>query len=82
MLLQLYTSLVRPHVEYAASVWDPHLQWNIQLLEKTQRFTCRMCTKTWDVSYEELLSTPNLPILICTHSFQIHFLTGIVYLYL
>jgi len=61
MLLQLYTSLVQPHVEYAASVWDPHLQWDIQLLEKTQKFACRMCTKTWDVGCEELLSTLNLP---------------------
>ena len=50
---------MRPHVEYAASVWDPHLQRDMQLLEKTQKFACRMCTKTWDVSYEELLSTLN-----------------------
>jgi len=41
MLLQLYTSLVQPHVEYAASVWDPHLQRDIKLLEKTQKFASR-----------------------------------------
>ena len=60
-LLQLYTSLVRPHFEYAAPVWDPHLQRNIQLLERTQKFACRMCTKAWDAGYEELLETLNLP---------------------
>ena len=60
-LLQLYTSLTQPHVEYAAPVWDPHLQRDIQLLEKTQKFACRMCIKTWDVGYEELWSTLNLP---------------------
>ena len=60
-LLQLYTSLVRPHFEYATPVWDPHLQRNIQLLERTQKFACRMCTKAWDTGYEELLETLNLP---------------------
>ena len=25
-LLQLYVSIVRPHMEYAAQAWDPHLK--------------------------------------------------------
>ncbi len=62
-LLQLYISLVR--LEYAAPVWDPHLQRDIQLLERTQKFACRMCTKAWDAGYEELLDTLNLPIADC-----------------
>ena len=62
-LLQLYTSLVRPHLEYAAPVWDPHLQRNIQLLERTQKFASRLCAKAWDRSYDELLETLNLPTL-------------------
>ena len=62
-LLQLYTSLVRPHLEYAASVWDPYHQRDIQLLEKTQKFACRMCTKTWSASYHELLHALQLPTL-------------------
>jgi len=32
-LLKLYTSLVRPHVEYAAPVWDPSTVQDIQHLE-------------------------------------------------
>ena len=32
-LLQLYLSLVRPHTEYAAPVWDPHLLSDINSLE-------------------------------------------------
>ena len=28
-LLQLYLSLVRPHLEYGSQVWDPHLQKDI-----------------------------------------------------
>jgi len=59
-LLQLYTSLVRPHLDYAASIWDPHLQCDIQLLEGVQKFACRMCNKAWKTGYEELLSTLQL----------------------
>ena len=44
-LLQLYTSLVCPHLDYAAPVWDPYLQRDIQLLERVQTFACRMCNK-------------------------------------
>ena len=50
---------MRPHVEYAASVWDPHLQQDIQLL----KIACKMCTKTWNAGYEELLSTLKIPAL-------------------
>ena len=31
-LLQLYVSIVRPHMEYAAQVWDPHLKRDQDLL--------------------------------------------------
>ncbi len=62
-LLQLYTSLVRPHLEYTAPVWDPHLQRDIQLLERAQKFACSMCTirPGMHAGYEELLDTLNLP---------------------
>ena len=34
---QAHYSLVRPHLKYAFSVWDPHTQKNIQGIEKVQR---------------------------------------------
>jgi hypothetical protein len=36
-----YTSLIRPLLEYSATVWDPHLQKDIKLLESLQRRSVR-----------------------------------------
>ena len=47
--------------QYAAPVWDPHLRKDQDLLESTQKFTCKMMTKTWDRGYDELLNMTNLP---------------------
>ena len=54
-LKQLYLSLVRPHLEYACQVWDPHLSKDTNALEKVQKFACKLATAKWDSSYEELL---------------------------
>ena len=39
-----YRALVRPQVEYASSVWDPHLQKDIHALEMVQRRAARFVT--------------------------------------
>ena len=44
-LRQLYISIVRPHLEYAAPLWDPHLQKDCDTLENVQKFVCKMATK-------------------------------------
>ena len=41
---QAYTTLVRPTLEYAAIVWDPHHQKDINSLEKVQRKAIRFIT--------------------------------------
>ena len=48
-LLKLYTSLVRPHVEYATPVWDPSTVQDIQHLESVQKFALRVSSKQWDL---------------------------------
>ena len=46
-LLQLYLSYIRPHLEYAATVWDPHQVGFIHSLERIQKCALRMCTRKW-----------------------------------
>ena len=60
-LLQLYSSLVRPHLEYASQVWDPFLIKDIQMLESVQKFALKMCCKSWNSSYDENLQQSLLP---------------------
>jgi hypothetical protein len=42
-----YTSLVRPHLEYAASAWDPHLIGDVTQLEGVQRRAARFACKDY-----------------------------------
>lgn len=58
---QLYVSYIRPHLEYACQVWDPHMKKDIEALEAVQKFALRACTKLWDTPYQTLLSSTNLP---------------------
>ena len=41
-MTKLYKSLVRPHLDYCSSVWRPHLQKDINLLENVQKRATRM----------------------------------------
>ena len=45
---QLYNSLVRPHLEYAVSVWDRHVTKQKQALEKVQQRAARWVTNQHD----------------------------------
>ena len=61
IMLKLYTSLVRPHTEYASIIWDPHLSKDILALENTQKFALRVCLKNWRADYDLLLDQAHLP---------------------
>ena len=56
-LLQLYFSLVRPHLEYASPVWSPYMQKHIKQLKNV---ALRMATKSWDSGYQDLLSLTDI----------------------
>ena len=55
----LYLTLIRPHLEYANQVWDPHLAKDCKMLEDVQKFACKVCLKTWNTTYDEMLDTLN-----------------------
>ena len=46
---QLYISLVRPHLEFASSVWNPYRQGDISILEKVQRRASKIPTRLGQV---------------------------------
>ena len=55
MFLNLYKSLVRPHMEYCTQAWSPYLKKDINILEKIQRRATKIVPGLSDLSYEERL---------------------------
>ena len=45
---QAYNTFVRPSLEYASTVWDPHTQANINKVESIQRRVARFVTNNYD----------------------------------
>ena len=62
-LCQLYLSMVRPHLEYTSPVWSPHLAKDMELIEGVQKFALRIASKSWTMTYHDLLIKFNLPTL-------------------
>ena len=60
-LLKLYLSYIRPHLEYSATVWNPYLKQDIDNIENVQKYALRVCLKSWDCSYDQLLVEYSLP---------------------
>lgn len=60
ILIPLYKTLVRPHLEYCIQAWRPHLQKDIIQLEKVQRRVTKMVEGMKFLSYENRLSCLNL----------------------
>ena len=55
VMLSLYKSLVRPHVEYCISAWKPHYKKDKVLIEKVQRRFTKMINNMEGKTYEERL---------------------------
>ncbi len=51
MMLRLYKTLVRPHLEYASAAWSPHYAKDKKLLERVQHRFTRMFEELKDMEY-------------------------------
>ena len=55
IILPLYESIVRPHLDYCMQAWRPHYRKDIDKLEKVQRRATRMVEGLGEYSYEDRL---------------------------
>ena len=60
---KLYTTLVRPHLEYGTPIWSPHTQNDIQRIESLQRRATKIVRSIQDMPYSERLRELKLPTL-------------------
>ena len=60
---KLYTSFVRPHLEYANPVWSPHLRKHIKMLESVQERATKSVDSLKNLDYTERLQKLELPTL-------------------
>ncbi len=62
--VKLYTSLVRPHLEYAQPVWSPHLRKHIKMLENVQIRATKLVDGLQNMNYSDRLKELELPTLL------------------
>ena len=55
LIIPLYMSLGRPHLEYCIQAWRPHMRKYIDKLERVQRRETRLISEISQLSYEERL---------------------------
>jgi ribonucleases P/MRP protein subunit RPP40 len=58
--IKLYTTYVRPHLEFSTPDWSPWLQTDIKILEKVQEKFVNMLSGLSGLSYEQKLQELNL----------------------
>ena len=58
-LYKLCSSLIRPHLEYCSSVWDPSSPAVISKLKHIQHFALKLSAKSWSSNHPSLLQLFN-----------------------
>jgi ribonuclease P/MRP protein subunit RPP40 len=55
VVLKLYKSLVRPHLQYCVQAWRPYFRKDIELMERIQRRATKLMKSLKDETYEHSL---------------------------
>ena len=63
MFKKLYPAFVRPHLEYAQAVWQPHLVKHKKIIENVQKRATKLVDGFKELSYEDRLRELDLPTL-------------------
>ena len=63
MFRTLFTTIVRPHLEYGAPIWNPHSKRLIDLIENVQRRASKMIPGLSQLTYQQRLVALHLPTL-------------------
>ena len=63
MFKQLFVAIVRPRLEYGASIWNPHSKEQITSIENVQRRATKQVQTFSDIPYKERLKAMSLPTL-------------------
>jgi hypothetical protein len=60
VIVKLYKTLVRPHLEYCVQLWSPFLKSDVKLLERVQRRALKMINGYSNINYAERLNKSGL----------------------
>ena len=60
IMLRLYTSLIRPHLEYANPVWSPRYKKDISNIENVQKRATKLIPTLRELPYKERLKALKL----------------------
>ena len=55
LIVPLYKTIVRPHLEYCIQTWSPYLRNYIDMVDKIQRRATQLIPGLRDIRYEERL---------------------------
>ena len=60
IIIPLYKTFVRPHLEYNSTIWSPYTKKNIKKIEKVQKRMCNIIYGARSMSYSQKLKKSNL----------------------